>query len=72
MSSFCPSSSVVTLTGFPYQPLQVLEGCGVSVLVSDVDVDVNVNSGLDWGVLVLLLLSSCSFTSFSFCKSLIH
>ena len=42
------------------------EGCGVSVSVYDVDVD----SGLDWGVFLILFLSSCSSSSFYFSKSL--
>ena len=50
VSSFCHSSSDVTLSGFPYQSTRVLEGGGVSVLVCDVDVD----SGLDWEILLLL------------------
>ena len=40
---------------------------GLSVSVSNVGVDVD--SGLVWGVLVLLFLSSCSFSSFCFCNS---
>ena len=67
VSSFCLSFCTVTLIRFPYLSLRM--GFGVSVSVSSVS-EVDMESGLVWGVLMLLFLSSFFFSFFFyFCLS---